>query len=104
MAKVTSKFQVTVPKALARRYGIQPEDEIRFEEAGETIRMVPAGAGNSSGALDREARLRLFDAATDRQRARQPVHVFHEGASGPGEHVRGWTRDELYERGSPDTD
>ena len=104
MAKVTSKFQVTVARALARRYGIQPGDEIRFEEAGETIRMVPAGAGNSSEAPDREARLRLFDAATDRQRARQPVRVFCEGGSGPGEHVRGWTRDELYERGSPDTD
>ena len=104
MAKVTSKLQITVPKALARRYAIQPGDEVRFEEAGETIRMVPAGAGPPSDALDREARLRLFDAATERQRARQPVRIFYEGGNGPGEHMRGWTRDELYERGSPDTD
>ena len=33
MAKVTSKLQVTVPKALAERYGIRPGDDIRFEEA-----------------------------------------------------------------------
>ena len=104
MAKITSKLQVTVPKALAGRYGIRPGDEVRFEEAGETIRMVPAGAGAPSDALDRETRLRLFDAATERQRARQPVRVFHEGGSGPGEHMRRWTRDELYERGSPDPD
>ncbi len=104
MAKVTSKLQITVPKALAGRYGIRPGDEIRFEEAGETIRMVPAGAGASSDALDREARLRLFDAATERQRAHQPVRVFYEGGNGPDEHMRGWTRDELYERDSPDTD
>ena len=104
MAKVTSKLQVTVPKALAGRYGIRPGDEVRFEEAGETIRMVPADAGAPSHALDREARLRLFDAATERQRARQSIRIIHEGGNGPGEHRRGWSRDELYERGSPDTD
>ena len=41
MAKVTSKLQVTVPKAVADRYGIKPGDEIRFEDAGEVIRVVP---------------------------------------------------------------
>ena len=104
MAKVTSKLQITVPKALAGRYGIRPGDEVRFEEAGETIRMLPAGTAAPSDALDREARLRLFDAATERQRARQPVRIFDEGGRGPGERKRGWTRDELYERGRPDTD
>jgi AbrB family looped-hinge helix DNA binding protein len=28
MGKVTSKLQVTVPKAIAQRYGIRPGDEI----------------------------------------------------------------------------
>ena len=28
MAKVTSKLQVTLPKALADQYGIEPGDEI----------------------------------------------------------------------------
>ena len=30
MAKVTSKLQVTVPKAIADRFGIRPGDEIEF--------------------------------------------------------------------------
>ena len=104
MAKVTSKLQITVPKALATRYGIRPGDEVRFEEAGETIRMVPANAVGSSKVPDRETRLRLFDAATERQRARRPARVFHADESGPGKQERGWTRDELYDRGRPDTD
>ncbi len=39
---MTSKLQVTLPKALAKRYGIRPGDDIRFEEAGEVMRVVPA--------------------------------------------------------------
>ena len=41
-----------------------------------------------------EARLELFDQATERQRERQKSQVAsdHEGK-------RGWTRDELYDRG-----
>ena len=45
MSRITSKLQVTVPKAIAERYGIRPGDEIRFEESGEVIRVVPASAG-----------------------------------------------------------
>ena len=69
MAKVTSKLQVTVPKSLAVQYGIRPGDEIRFEEAGEVIRLVPPN-GPAAESLDVEAR--LADAATERQRAREP--------------------------------
>lgn len=98
MAKVTSKLQVTVPKLLARRYGIRPGDEIRFEEAGETIRVVPPAAAATGQILDVEARLRLFDAATERQRAREAAGQVRAAAG------RGWTRDELYDRGRPDTD
>ncbi len=76
MSKVTSKLQVTLPKALAQRYGIAPGDDIRFEEAGEVIRVVPANTGASEQGLDTEARLRLFDAATDRQRARRGRPAF----------------------------
>ena len=71
MSRVTSKLQVTVPKAIAERYGIRPGDEIRFEESGEVIRVVPASAGARAEGLDIEARLRLFDVATARQRARE---------------------------------
>lgn len=104
MAKVTSKLQVTVPKALAVHYGIRPGDEVRFEEASETICMVPAGAGATADALDREARLGLFDAATERQRKRQESPALDGAGDGSGVQGRGRTGDELYRRGSPDTD
>ncbi|MDE0149224.1 MAG: AbrB/MazE/SpoVT family DNA-binding domain-containing protein [Rhodospirillaceae bacterium] len=97
MAKVTSKLQVTVPKSLAVRYGIRPGDEIRFEEAGEVIRLVPPN-GPAAESLDVEARLRLFDAATERQRAREAKRRWRPVDS------RGWTREELYDRGRADTD
>ena len=93
MSKVTSKLQVTVPKALAERYGIRPGDDIRFEEAGEHIRVVPEAAAMSRECLDVEARLRLFDAATARQWERE--------SDRPRRHsnTRGWTREALYEHG-----
>ena len=98
MAKITSKLQVTVPKTLAQRYGLRPGDEIRFEEAGETIRVVPPGAGAGAQDLDAAARLRLFDAATERQRKRESARKMPRGTS------RGWTREELYQRGRSDAD
>ena len=98
MSKVTSKLQVTVPKALAERYGIRPGDDIRFEEAGEIMRVVPATAGAPSEGLDVEARLRLFDAATARQRDREAGRQARRAST------RGWTREELYERGRADAD
>lgn len=98
MSKVTSKLQVTLPKALAQRYGIAPGDDIRFEEAGEVIRVVPASTGASDRGLDTKTRLRLFDAATDRQRAREASRPSRRGG------MRGWTREELYQRGIPGSD
>ena len=93
MAKVTSKLQVTVPKALAERYGIRPGDDIRFEESGEVIRVVPANAGAPTEGLDIEARLGLFDAATARQQTREAGRQARRAST------RGWTREELYEHG-----
>ena len=98
MSKVTSKLQVTVPKALAERYGIRPGDDIRFEEAGEVMRVVPASADAPREGLDAEARLRLFDAATERQREREGRRLTGRA------NTRGWTREELYERGHADAD
>jgi len=93
VSKVTSKLQVTVPKALAERYGIRPGDDIRFEEAGENIRVVPVAAGLPKECLDVEARLRLFDAATARQRKRESDRTLRRS------NTRGWTREALYEHG-----
>ncbi len=90
MAKVTSKLQVTIPKALADLYGISPGDEIEWQAAGEAIRIAPAG--RSRPGTSTEARLRAFDRATARRDARR------EEISEPRGRTRGWTREQLYER------
>jgi AbrB family looped-hinge helix DNA binding protein len=93
MAKVTSKLQVTVPKALANQYGIRPGDEIEWEPAGDAIRIVPkARVARPDAALRR----RLFDLATERQRQRERDRPLPR-EDGP----RDWTREDLYyDRGS----
>jgi AbrB family looped-hinge helix DNA binding protein len=90
MAKVTSKLQITVPKALAERHGLSPGDEIDWESAGDSIRIVPARRAPARGTA---WRLRLFDQATARQ-AQRPKMAVADSETG-----RGWTRDELYDRG-----
>ena len=92
MAKVTSKRQVTIPKAIADKYRIREGDDLEFLEAGDAIRVVPVGTGPEIGPVS--DRLGLFDAATDRQRAREGATA--RGVKGPLE--RGWTREELYTR------
>ena len=67
MAKVTSKYQVTVPKAIANEYNIRPGDDIDWIPAGDVIRVVPHG--KPSVTEDRESRLRFFDQATELQGA-----------------------------------
>ena len=96
MAKVTSKLQVTLPKAIADRYGITPGDEIEFQPAGDVIRLIPPG-GRTSTSLSVAERLRLFDEATVRQEERQKRRSWPKPASG----VRGWSREDLYTRGEP---
>lgn len=91
MTRVTSKLQVTIPKAIAQRYGIEPGGEIEWLPAGEAIRVVPQADRQLSP--DRARRLELFDRATDRQQAREVA---------PRESIpddRGWRREELYDRG-----
>ena len=90
MAKVTSKLQVTVPKVIAQRYGIRPGDDIEWVAAGDAIRVIRAGKKLLSDDLD--AKLRLFDQATERHK-RRPL--------GRTKRVRekGWKREDLYERG-----
>lgn len=97
MAKITSKMQVTVPRAIADRYGLEPGDEIEFQPAGEVIRIAIAGRRPNTGAT---ARLRLFDAATERQRERERASA-RAAPVAPAATERGWTREELYERARP---
>ena len=97
MAKVTSKLQVTLPKAIASQYGIEPGDEIEFQAAGDVIRVIPPGRRLRTR-LSLAERRRLFDEATARQEVRnRRIKVRLESSSD-----RGWRREDLYTRGESD--
>lgn len=89
---MTSKLQVTLPKALATQNRINPGDEILWVAAGDSIRIVPARSAPRDVAV--KDRLRLFDQATRRQMQRQAGKGRVKPASG-----RGWSREKLYDRG-----
>jgi bifunctional DNA-binding transcriptional regulator/antitoxin component of YhaV-PrlF toxin-antitoxin module len=93
MAKVTSKYQVTVPRTIAIKYNIHPGDEIDWVAAGEVIRVIPPA--KQPEPEDRASRLRLFDQATERLRQRSPA------PKGKPPRDRGWKREDLYTRGRP---
>lgn len=97
MAKVTSKLQVTLPKALAEKFGIKPGDHIDWQGAGEVIRVIPASGRRKRG-VDLSYRLRLFDQATARQQKRD-ARRRRSVLKLPAEPARGWTRADLYRRG-----
>lgn len=91
MSKLTSKLQVSVPKALADRIGLKPGDDLRWEARGEVLRAVPVRS-TPKGTVAVIERLRAFDAAGARQ-ARRSIE-----ASPPSAPVdRGWTREDLYD-------
>ena len=94
MSKVTSKYQVTMPKKIADSYAIRPGDEIDWVPAGDVIRVIPSGT--RVVAFDRESGLQLFDKATERQRNRP---VTPQQGQPPD---RGWSREDLYGRGRSD--
>ena len=96
---MTSKLQVTIPKAIADRYGIKPGDEIEFQPAGDVIRVVPP-EGWRRRSLSTEERLRLFEAAGARQREREKTMKLP--ATPPAD--RDWKREDLYTRGESDRD
>lgn len=90
MSKVTSKFQVSIPRALAQKIGIRVGDELAWEDAAGSLRARVAAAPRPR--LSVAERLRLFDAATSRQAARDRVRRWPRGKG------RGWTRENLYTR------
>lgn len=92
MSKVTSKYQISIPKALADRAGIRVGDDLAWEEVDGDggLRLRPAT--EAARALPTEERLALFDDATSRQRKRQRNDARQASKS------RGWTRQDLYSR------
>src|ERR1700678_647401 len=106
MPKVTSKLQLTVPKAIADQYGIRPGNELEWIPAGESIRVELVRRKAKSGQeLTTEERLELFDANTKWLDELQAEQL--KDANAKGTHItrenRGWTREELYndDRGLP---
>ena len=76
MAKVTSRYQVTVPNAIAQQYSIRPDDDIDWVAAGDVIRVVPGGKHAQPQATERHGRRRL-------------------GRKKKSAQDRAWTRDDL---------
>lgn len=106
MSKVTSKLQVTLPKAIADQYGVVPGADLTFEPAGESIRILvarePAVAPMSGAGLALDERQALLDAVAQRQAQRNRRYRLKVGAAAArktdGASARGWSREELYER------
>jgi AbrB family looped-hinge helix DNA binding protein len=127
MSKVTSKLQVTIPKAIAVKYGIRPGDDVRWEELPRGVVMVrvardvkggegqvaehgayPAlrrGGRRAARGLSRAERLAVFDAQMRRithpeEEAREMERI--RALRRKAEKERGWSREDLYEdRGFP---
>jgi len=91
VAKVTGKFQITLPKALVERCGIRVGDDLELRPVGRSIQ-IDRRAPRDASQLRRD-RLALFDRATARQRARERTLPRAPARS------RGWTREDLYVRG-----
>jgi AbrB family looped-hinge helix DNA binding protein len=91
MSRVTGKFQITLPKRLVDAFGIAVGDEVELVAVGDTIRIVPANAVRPG--LSTQEQLRLFDEATQRAKASALERKL------PAASDRGWTREELYDRG-----
>ncbi len=103
MAKVTSKLQLTLPKAIADQYKIRPGDNLDWLPAGESIRVVvkrSRSASRRTDAASLQQRLGLFEQATARQEKRNAAFR-KKHALGAEPSNRGWTREDLYDRGLP---
>lgn len=104
MSKVTSKLQLTLPKAIADQYGIKPGDELEWVPAGESIRVKLVRRKAKSGQqLSTEERLALFDEGTKRLDALQAEELKKNAGRRVTRETRGWTREDLYndDRGLP---
>ena len=91
MSRVTGRFRIAIPKAIAERYGIRPGDEIDWVPAGDAIRVVPPARRMPRTTDSRAQRLARFDQATERQRERQRGKTGRRPATD-----RGWCREDLY--------
>jgi AbrB family looped-hinge helix DNA binding protein len=85
MSKVTSRYQVSIPRALADQLDVRPGDEVEWQVDGDEFRVRPAHAKKPRSV---EERLKSFDESTKRVAALQKKR----GLTGS----RDWTREDLY--------
>lgn len=88
MSKVTSKLQVTIPKAVADHYGIRPGDEVRWEVREGGPLMAPEKSLRDRPPVE-ERTARFLESVARVARLQEASEI----APGGG---RGWTRDDLY--------
>lgn len=89
MAKVTSKLQLTIPKAVADRAGIRPGDDLEVQLVGRSLWLSPQRRNVPQ--LTLEEKLRLFDEDTARI-AERAAELQAPRATAPD-----WNREELYD-------
>jgi len=80
-SRVTTGRRLTVPKEIANDFAIQPGCEVEWLIASDAIHIVPRVTGQIVA-----QRLALFDAATERQKARDrtdPTAVLHPDTRRP---------------------
>jgi bifunctional DNA-binding transcriptional regulator/antitoxin component of YhaV-PrlF toxin-antitoxin module len=90
MSRLTAKYQLTLPRAVARSVGLKPGDEVTWESVGDAIRLR-ADTASRHETRSVTDRLILFDLATEREQ-----HRARNRAAVPARD-RGWSREELYE-------
>jgi bifunctional DNA-binding transcriptional regulator/antitoxin component of YhaV-PrlF toxin-antitoxin module len=93
MSRLTAKYQLTIPRAVAQSVGLKPGDEVSWEAVGDAIRLRAAAAAAAAkhGSRSVTDQLILFDLATEREQYRA-----RNRAAVPARD-RGWSREELYE-------
>jgi len=95
MSKVTSKYQITLPRKVARAHRIEPGSEVAFVSSGESLRLL-VHLQQEDGEIDQvKLALASFDEATSRQSERDRRFEGRLGKKRTPK-SRGWSRDDLY--------
>jgi len=94
MSKVSSKYQITLPRDLARAHRILPGEDVVFEEAGSALYLRRGAQNDRAANASVLERIDSFDQASQRQDVRNRSYPGVSKATTS----RGWTRDELYQR------
>jgi len=97
MSKVSTKYQITLPRDLARAHQIVPGEEVVFEEAGSALYLRREQKDTSSSEDTGIDRLKRFDSASARQDLRNRTWS-SSIVTTPDASDRGWTREDLYQR------